>query len=151
DHLAQVPQRAGGVPLQRVEQHVVEVVQHQIAHAMMLRQRGTTFNRPHRADRYRRRRPFRHVPARSPPAPSLNALSQLALSPLDLEERPMTTTRPTTPAGREPAPIPFRPHPARGVLLLLVASVCFGSSGVIGKPAMTAGLSPEQVAAARIG
>lgn len=63
----------------------------------------------------------------------------------------MTTTRPTTPAGREPAPIPFRPHPARGVLLLLVASVCFGSSGVIGKPAMTAGLSPEQVAAARIG
>ncbi|GAA1943590.1 EamA family transporter [Amycolatopsis minnesotensis] len=35
--------------------------------------------------------------------------------------------------------------------MILVASFFFGSSGVIGKPAMQAGLSPEQVAAARIG
>ncbi|WP_024874651.1 EamA family transporter [Saccharomonospora piscinae] len=40
---------------------------------------------------------------------------------------------------------------ARGVLLLALASVCFGSSGALGKPAMTAGLDPEQVATARIG
>lgn len=39
----------------------------------------------------------------------------------------------------------------RGTTLILVASFFFGSSGVIGKPAMLAGLSPEQVAAARIG
>ncbi|EHR62201.1 EamA family transporter [Saccharomonospora cyanea] len=39
----------------------------------------------------------------------------------------------------------------RGIVLLVLASLCFGSSGALGKPAMTAGLSPEQVAAARIG
>lgn len=33
----------------------------------------------------------------------------------------------------------------------MLASLCFGSSGAIGKPAMLAGLSPQQVAAARIG
>lgn len=36
-------------------------------------------------------------------------------------------------------------------MLILLSSVCFGSSGTIAKPAMLAGLSPEQVAAARIG
>lgn len=39
----------------------------------------------------------------------------------------------------------------RGLLLIVLASVCFGSSGVLAKPAMLAGLSPEQVAVARIG
>lgn len=34
--------------------------------------------------------------------------------------------------------------------MILVSSVFFGSSGVIGKPAMQAGLTPEQVASARI-
>ncbi|WP_158892310.1 EamA family transporter [Amycolatopsis anabasis] len=46
---------------------------------------------------------------------------------------------------------PVRAHRGRGTALILVASVCFGSSGSIAKPAMLAGLSPEQVAAARIG
>jgi drug/metabolite transporter (DMT)-like permease len=36
-------------------------------------------------------------------------------------------------------------------VLILLSSVCFGSSGAIGKPAMLAGMSPEQVAAVRIG
>ncbi|MBK1788600.1 EamA family transporter [Prauserella cavernicola] len=45
----------------------------------------------------------------------------------------------------------FVAHRGRGTALLLLASLCFGSSGVIGKPAMLAGLSPQQVAAARIG
>jgi len=35
-------------------------------------------------------------------------------------------------------------------MLILVASFCFGSSGVLAKPAMDAGLSPQQVAMARI-
>lgn len=43
------------------------------------------------------------------------------------------------------------PHRGRGTLLIVLSSVCFGSSGTIAKPAMLAGLSPEQVAAARIG
>ncbi|PXY27999.1 EamA family transporter [Prauserella muralis] len=42
-------------------------------------------------------------------------------------------------------------HPGRGLILILFASLFFASSGVIGKPAMLAGLSPQQVAAARIG
>ncbi|MEU3270682.1 EamA family transporter [Saccharomonospora sp. NPDC006951] len=42
-------------------------------------------------------------------------------------------------------------HRGRGITLILLASVFFGSSGVLGKPAMIAGLSPVQVAAARIG
>ncbi|GAB3587088.1 EamA family transporter [Amycolatopsis endophytica] len=45
----------------------------------------------------------------------------------------------------------FVPHRGRGTALIVVSSVCFGSSGAIAKPAMLAGLSPEQVAAARIG
>lgn len=48
------------------------------------------------------------------------------------------------------APAP-RTHRGRGTTLILLSSVCFGSSGTIAKPAMLAGLSPEQVAAARIG
>ncbi|MFC4001118.1 DMT family transporter [Prauserella oleivorans] len=59
----------------------------------------------------------------------------------------MTTTRSGTAADTDAG----RPDTTRGVVLLLVASVCFGSSGAIGKPAMLAGLAPEQVAAARIG
>jgi len=46
------------------------------------------------------------------------------------------------------AVVPRRGH---GTALILVSSVCFGSSGTIAKPAMLAGLSAEQVAAARIG
>ena len=42
-------------------------------------------------------------------------------------------------------------HRARGTGLILCASVFFGTSGALGKPAMTAGLSPEQVASARLG
>lgn len=49
------------------------------------------------------------------------------------------------------APLPRVRSQQRGTVLILVASFFFGSSGVIGKPAMLAGLSPEQVAAARIG
>lgn len=51
-----------------------------------------------------------------------------------------------------PAPPPeFSPHRGRGTTLILVSAVCFGSSGTIAKPAMIAGLSPQQVASARIG
>jgi drug/metabolite transporter (DMT)-like permease len=42
-------------------------------------------------------------------------------------------------------------HRARGTGLILFASAFFGGSGALGKPAMTAGLSPEQVATARLG
>ncbi|NKQ58729.1 EamA family transporter [Amycolatopsis sp. K13G38] len=45
----------------------------------------------------------------------------------------------------------FVPHRGRGTALILLASVSFGASGTIAKPAMLAGLSPEQVATARIG
>ncbi|MET0135080.1 MAG: EamA family transporter [Kibdelosporangium sp.] len=40
---------------------------------------------------------------------------------------------------------------ARGTALLLTASVFFSSSGPIAKPAMAAGLTPQQVASVRIG
>lgn len=49
----------------------------------------------------------------------------------------------------ERAPVPA--HTGRGIALILLASLLFGSSGAIGKPAMLAGLSPQEVAAARIG
>lgn len=49
------------------------------------------------------------------------------------------------------SPQPRLTSRARGLALIIVASVCFGSSGAIGKPAMIAGLSPEQVATVRIG
>ncbi|MFD2422583.1 EamA family transporter [Amycolatopsis pigmentata] len=42
-------------------------------------------------------------------------------------------------------------RPGRGTSLITVASVCFGTSGVLGKSGMTAGLSPAQVTSARIG
>jgi drug/metabolite transporter (DMT)-like permease len=38
----------------------------------------------------------------------------------------------------------------RGTGLILLASLLFGCSGALGKPAMTAGLSPEQVSAIRL-
>lgn len=51
-----------------------------------------------------------------------------------------------------PAPAPtFQPHAGRGIALVLLAAVFFSSSGVIGKPVMMAGMTPPQVAAARIG
>ena len=49
---------------------------------------------------------------------------------------------------REPAHLP---HRGRGTALILLASVSFGTSGTMAKPAMLAGLSPEQLASARIG
>ncbi|WP_235022770.1 EamA family transporter [Amycolatopsis alkalitolerans] len=52
--------------------------------------------------------------------------------------------------ARAVAPV-SRGSRGRGTVLILISSVCFGTSGPIGKPAMLAGLSPEQVAAARIG
>lgn len=48
------------------------------------------------------------------------------------------------------ARVPVPAHTGRGLMLILLASLFFGSSGAIGKPAMQAGLSPEQVASARI-
>ena len=41
-------------------------------------------------------------------------------------------------------------HRGRGTVLILLSAASFGTSGTIAKPAMLAGLSPEQVAAARI-
>jgi drug/metabolite transporter (DMT)-like permease len=40
--------------------------------------------------------------------------------------------------------------PARGTALIVFSSCCFGTSGVLAKAAIDAGLSPEQVASARI-
>lgn len=51
-------------------------------------------------------------------------------------------------SSRAPA---FVPHRGRGTTLLLISSVFFGGSGALGKPVMLAGLTPEQVAAVRIG
>ncbi|MGH3434027.1 MAG: EamA family transporter, partial [Thermocrispum sp.] len=45
----------------------------------------------------------------------------------------------------------FTPHPGRGLLFVLLSAVLFSSSGVLAKPVMLAGLTPQQVAAARIG
>src|SRR5688500_16470652 len=39
----------------------------------------------------------------------------------------------------------------RGTVLIVLASFCFGTSGPLVKPAMDAGLSPQQVASFRIG
>ncbi|OZM74408.1 EamA family transporter [Amycolatopsis antarctica] len=44
----------------------------------------------------------------------------------------------------------FVPHRGRGIALVLLSSLCFGSSGAVGKPAMTAGMAPEQVTAVRL-
>lgn len=50
-----------------------------------------------------------------------------------------------------PAHSPVPARTGRGIALILLASLFFGSSGAIGKPAMLAGMSPLQVASARIG
>ncbi|NIJ12821.1 drug/metabolite transporter (DMT)-like permease [Saccharomonospora amisosensis] len=52
----------------------------------------------------------------------------------------------TSPTAK-PAPV----SRGRGLALILLASLSFGSSGPLGKPAMLAGLSPQQVASVRIG
>ncbi|MBB4682753.1 EamA family transporter [Amycolatopsis jiangsuensis] len=56
----------------------------------------------------------------------------------------MTTELPVTAA-------PGEDHRGRGILLVLLAAVFFSTSGSLGKPAMVAGMTPEQVAAIRIG
>lgn len=48
-------------------------------------------------------------------------------------------------------PAPHVAHRGRGVVLIVLAAVFFGTSGTLGKPAMLAGMSAEQVAAIRIG
>lgn len=48
-------------------------------------------------------------------------------------------------------PAPQVAHRNRGIVLILLAAVFFGTSGALGKPAMQAGISAEQVAAIRIG
>src|SRR5262245_6987728 len=40
---------------------------------------------------------------------------------------------------------------SRGTVLIVLASICFGTSGPLVKPTMDAGLSPQQVASFRIG
>ncbi|HWD04759.1 MAG TPA: EamA family transporter [Amycolatopsis sp.] len=45
----------------------------------------------------------------------------------------------------------LRPPRTRGITLALLSAVLFSTSGTLGKPAMGAGLTPEQVAAVRIG
>ncbi|MGW4485539.1 EamA family transporter [Amycolatopsis sp. NPDC004368] len=42
-------------------------------------------------------------------------------------------------------------HRGRGVVFVLLAAVFFSTSGTLGKPAMAAGMTPEQVATFRIG
>lgn len=47
---------------------------------------------------------------------------------------------------------PTRPSRAgRGTVLVVFASLCFGTSGPLAKPAMDAGLTPQEVASVRIG
>jgi drug/metabolite transporter (DMT)-like permease len=55
-------------------------------------------------------------------------------------------TAPNTAATGEPATTV-----TRGTVLIVLASLCFGTSGPLVKPAMDAGLSPQQVASFRIG
>ncbi|HEY3608095.1 MAG TPA: EamA family transporter [Pseudonocardiaceae bacterium] len=47
-------------------------------------------------------------------------------------------------------PVPTVISPARGTALIVAASCCFGFAGPIARSAMDAGLSPQQVASARI-
>lgn len=60
----------------------------------------------------------------------------------------------TNAAATEPAAV-VTGEPAsmvtRGTVLIVLASFCFGTSGPLVKPAMDAGLSPQQVASFRIG
>jgi drug/metabolite transporter (DMT)-like permease len=60
----------------------------------------------------------------------------------------MTTTASTSP----PASVTSeqRTRVSRGTVLIVLASVCFGTSGPLVKPTMDAGLSPQQVASFRI-
>lgn len=61
----------------------------------------------------------------------------------------MTTTVPTQPitsATSQPSTTV-----TRGTVLIVLASICFGTSGPLVKPAMDAGLSPQQVVSFRIG
>lgn len=52
--------------------------------------------------------------------------------------------------GATPNAVRGTPHAATGIALIALSSLFFGSSGIIGKPAMQAGLTPPQVASARI-
>lgn len=64
----------------------------------------------------------------------------------------MTATAAAQPGLTDGAtPRAFTPHAGRGIALVLTSAVLFSSSGVLAKPVMLAGLSPQQVAAARIG
>ena len=56
------------------------------------------------------------------------------------------TTQTVTQVTR-PAPL----HAGRGTLLIVFASLSFGASGPLAKPAMDAGLSPQEMVSARIG
>ncbi|HEY1321966.1 MAG TPA: EamA family transporter, partial [Streptosporangiaceae bacterium] len=47
-------------------------------------------------------------------------------------------------------PVARSPGRTRGTILIVLASCCFGTSGPLAKPIMDAGLTPEQVASARI-
>ncbi|HEY7592467.1 MAG TPA: EamA family transporter [Actinophytocola sp.] len=57
----------------------------------------------------------------------------------------------TTEAVTKVTPQRAPKHAGRGTVLVVLASVSFGSSGPLAKPAMDAGLSPQQVASVRIG
>lgn len=61
----------------------------------------------------------------------------------------MTATRPEPTGTLPPVAAPTSAR-RRGTMLILVASFWFGTSGVLAKPAMDAGLSPQQVAMVRI-
>jgi drug/metabolite transporter (DMT)-like permease len=49
------------------------------------------------------------------------------------------------------APVSRATNRGRGTGLIVLASCCFGTSGPLAKPIMDAGLSPQQVATARVG
>src|SRR4051812_45055562 len=61
----------------------------------------------------------------------------------------MTTTAPGAPTA--PVTSDSRTGVSRGTTLIVLASVCFGTSGPLVKPVMDAGLSPEQAVSFRIG
>lgn len=61
----------------------------------------------------------------------------------------MTDVDTTAPASRVTRKT--RTTVSRGTALVVLASFCFGTSGPLAKPAMDAGLSPQQVASVRIG
>jgi drug/metabolite transporter (DMT)-like permease len=58
----------------------------------------------------------------------------------------------TTTQANTTAPVTGEPQTmvSRGTVLIVLASVCFGTSGPLVKPTMDAGLSPQQVASFRI-